>query len=175
MTKPQFFHNLEHTLAKKSVNKKVGKPMKMKKATEMIARKPSYWYQQSAVVPFRRSAAGLEILLITSRRRKRWILPKGIIEPDMSPQASAAKEAFEEAGVRGRIGTQALGSYKQEKWHGGCHIEVFPFEVIEELDDWPEKTIRKRRWATPEKACELLANEELITMVRRVQRLYHRC
>ncbi|GAK50004.1 NUDIX hydrolase [Candidatus Moduliflexus flocculans] len=138
----------------------------------MRMRKPTYWYQQSAVLPFRRTAAGLEILLITSRRRKRWILPKGIIEPGMSPQDSAVKEAFEEAGIGGRVGTQALGSYSREKWDSVCHIEVFPFEVTDIFDDWPEKMVRQRRWVTPEDACKLLKFKEVAAMVRDVQRLF---
>ena len=142
----------------------------MKKKHLKMTSKPNYWYQQSAVLPFRRTASGIEILVITSRRRKRWILPKGIIEPGMSSHDSAVKEAFEEAGVCGRVGAQPLGSYSQEKWHGTCHIEVFPFEVTDILDTWPESMFRERRWVTPDEACELLALKEVVAMVRSVQR-----
>ncbi len=141
------------------------------KRRQQNTQKPPYWYQQSAALPFRRAASGMEILLITSRRRKRWILPKGIIEPDMSPQDSAAKEAFEEAGIRGNVGARSIGSYSQEKWNGVCHIAVFPFEVTEILDEWPERIFRQRRWVAPDDACDLLAREELTAMIRAIQRL----
>ncbi len=132
--------------------------------------KPTYWYQQSAVLPFRRATSGLQILVITSRRRKRWILPKGIIEPGMSPQDSAAKEAFEEAGIRGVVSAHSIGSYSQKKWDGVCHIDVFPFEVTEILDEWPECMFRQRRWVAPDDACDLLALKELTAIIRAFQR-----
>jgi 8-oxo-dGTP pyrophosphatase MutT (NUDIX family) len=88
----------------------------------------------------------LEVLLITSRRRGRWIIPKGLIEPGMSPAESAAMEAFEEAGVRGRIGDQPIEEYSYKKWGGVCGVKVYLLEVDEVFDDWPEADIRRREW-----------------------------
>ena len=62
-----------------------------------------WMYNQSGVVPFKRSKDGLQVLLITSRSGKRWVIPKGIVESEFSPQESAQKEAYEEAGITGKI------------------------------------------------------------------------
>ena len=51
---------------------------------------PDWVYRQSAVLPYRFSGGDLEVLLITSRKGKRWVFPKGIIEPGLTPQRSAA-------------------------------------------------------------------------------------
>ena len=65
--------------------------------------KPEQWYRQSAVIPYRLTQQietgppSVEVLLITSRKRKRWVIPKGIVEPKLSPLESALKEAYEEA------------------------------------------------------------------------------
>lgn len=107
---------------------------------------PSWYYRQSGVIPYRQGSDGPEVLLITSRTRKRWILPKGIVEPGLSAIASAANEAFEEAGVRGRVAEPSLGSFAYAKWDGVCTVEVFAMAVEEELDDWPERAERARRW-----------------------------
>ena len=72
--------------------------------------KPDSFYQQSAVIPFRGRGNSLEILVITSRRKRRWVVPKGVKEPDLSPQDSAAKEALEEAGIEGDVFPAAIGS-----------------------------------------------------------------
>ena len=79
-------------------------------------------YEQSGVVPYRWLEGRLEVLLITSLRRGRWIIPKGIVEPDMTPAESAAMEAFEEAGVKGRVGTEPIGEYTVNKWGGVCGV-----------------------------------------------------
>jgi 8-oxo-dGTP pyrophosphatase MutT (NUDIX family) len=64
---------------------------------------PESIYRQSGAVPFRVRDGTIEVLLITSLTSGRWIIPKGIIEPPLSSAASAAQEAFEEAGVRGEL------------------------------------------------------------------------
>lgn len=107
---------------------------------------PDWIYRQSAALPYRWSNGELEVLLITSRGGKRWIVPKGIVEPGLSPQSSAAKETLEEAGVRGDVADDALGSYFRQKWGGTCEVGVYPLCVSEELADWPESGFRQRRW-----------------------------
>jgi phosphohistidine phosphatase len=67
-----------------------------------VAKFPNWIYTQSAILPYRLRGDDLEVLVITSRKGTRWVLPKGIVEPGMTAAASAAKEAMEEAGVEGR-------------------------------------------------------------------------
>ena len=99
--------------------------------------RPEYYYTQSAVIPFRRHGE-LEILMITSRKKKRWVLPKGIVEPELSPPDSAAKEALEEAGIEGAVSPDSIGTYRYDKWGGTCTVDVFTMEVEAILDVWLE-------------------------------------
>ncbi len=106
---------------------------------------PDYYYNQSAVIPFRRKGEDLKILMISSRKKKRWVIPKGIIEPELSPADSAAKEALEEAGIEGRVIPDPIGSYQYEKWGGVCTAQVFVMAVEKVLDQW-EESFRDRVW-----------------------------
>jgi len=112
----------------------------------MTKKVPEWMYRQSAVIPHRFGTDGLEVLLITSRKRKRWVLPKGVVEPGMTPAGSAEKEAFEEAGIEGRVDDRPLGSYQYRKWGGTCTVEVFAMRVTVQSAGWPEADIRTREW-----------------------------
>lgn len=105
------------------------------------------------------------MLLITSRRRKRWIVPKGLIEDGYSAEASAAKEAWEEAGVRGDVLRPALGTWTYAKWGGLCEVEVFPLEVRQCLDAWPEDD-RARRWLPARLAARAVTSPDLAALLR---------
>lgn len=126
--------------------------------------------RQSAVIPYRWRGERLQVLLITSRRSGDWIVPKGQLERDMTAQDSAAKEAMEEAGVVGRVGTDPLGSFEYEKWGGLCVVDVFELEVTRELSDWPEKGERSRRWVDAEDAAGLIKHERLGDLIARLAR-----
>ena len=113
-------------------------------------------FEQSAVIPFRMNKNIPEILLITSQSGKRWIIPKGFVEPNLSPAESAVKEAYEEAGVKGTVYSKRLGSYDYEKWGGICSVVVFPMKVEQELQNWPERMWRERKWVTIKQASDIL-------------------
>lgn len=132
---------------------------------------PEWFYRQSAVVPFRRMRDGIQVLLITSRGRKRWIVPKGVVEPDLSPAESALVEAYEEAGLKGRVVGKALGSYSYEKWDGICKAKVFAMEVTGEYADWPEKAERKRRWLPLSEAADLADDKPVGEMIRKLGKI----
>ena len=140
-----------------------------------MARFPDWIYRQSAVLPYRLRDGDPEVLLITSRGGRRWVLPKGIVEPGMTAPASAAKEAREEAGIEGRVSKRCLGSYRQDKWGGTCRIKVFPMKVTAEFADWPEAAIRRRAWLPLRAAIERLypdafPDEDLLPLVRELLR-----
>ena len=94
---------------------------------------------------------GIEILLITSKERGRWVIPKGNPIPFMLNYESAAREAFEEAGVEGPIALEPVGSYRYDKSRrsGGAApaiVTVYPLQVTREAADWPERGERSRQW-----------------------------
>lgn len=109
---------------------------------------------QSGIVPYRIQDNQIEVLLITSSSGKRWIVPKGLIELGMSAADSAVKEAQEEAGVLGTAITPAIGVYETKKWGLPCRVEVFLMRVETVLDDWPEASVRKRKWMSIPQAIE---------------------
>lgn len=133
-----------------------------------MAKLPDWIYAQSAVLPYRRQGDDVEVLIITSRKGKRWVLPKGIIEPGMTAAASAAKEALEEAGVEGRVMDRSLGKYRRQKWGGTCEVEVFLMEVTRELEQWPESAFRCREWVTREEAIKRLDPVDLKKILQRL-------
>jgi phosphohistidine phosphatase len=131
--------------------------------------RPAYYYTQSAVVPYRQTADGLQILVIQSSRKSHWVLPKGIADPGLSLQASAAREALEEAGIEGDVHPQPLGEYRVEKWGAFCTVTAFPMAVTREIpfEHWEEKH-RGRRWVTPAHAAILLQQPALTELVERL-------
>jgi 8-oxo-dGTP pyrophosphatase MutT (NUDIX family) len=122
--------------------------------------------RQSGVIPYRFHGGRLEVLVITSNDGQRWGMPKGLIEPGLTPAESAAKEAFEEAGVRGLLGG-AVGSYSFAKWGGTCWVDVFLLRVEEILEQWEEQH-RTREWLGVEEAVARVSRAELGELVRRV-------
>lgn len=126
---------------------------------------PEYFFTQSAVLPYRIVDGQIEIMIVASRRGTRWVVPKGVKEPELSPGDSAAKEAFEEAGVRGQVDERPIGHYDYEKWGGVCHVAVFPMAVSESVSDeeWEksEESHRHRRWVTVREARRLLDEKAL--------------
>jgi 8-oxo-dGTP pyrophosphatase MutT (NUDIX family) len=117
---------------------------------------------QFAALPFRVEAATLQILLITSRETRRWVIPKGWPIRGLQPREVAAREALEEAGLVGRIvGKRSIGSYHYSKrlpdsQEALCRVKVFLLSVDHQLDDWPEKAQRECRWVTPETAARMV-------------------
>jgi hypothetical protein len=57
---------------------------------------------QYGALPYREIKSGVQILLVTSRNTRRWIIPKGWPQSGTPPHRAAAREAFEEAGVVGK-------------------------------------------------------------------------
>ena len=122
---------------------------------------------QYAALPWRKRDDGsTEILLITSRETRRWVIPKGWPMQDINPGPCAAREAFEEAGVLGMPGRKVLGAYHYDKRLRSGRLQhvrvmVYPLEVREARDIWPEMTERDRNWTTPGEAAALVDEPEL--------------
>ncbi len=122
-------------------------------------------FHQSGVIPYRLRDGNIEVLLITSSRRKRWGIPKGWIELWMTAANSAAKEAREEAGVLGTVITPSIGFYPDRKLGVPCRVEVFLMQVETVLEQWPEANVRQREWLSIAKAQKRLKRLELKQMI----------
>ena len=132
-----------------------------------MAVKAGYFHRQSGVIPYRVRKGELEILLITSRKKRRWIIPKGIIEPDYSARNSAAKEALEEAGVKGSVQSKPLGIYRHRKWGRTCTVKVYPMRVTRIYKVWDEAD-RDRAWVSLKKALKLISNDGLRQVMKKL-------
>tara|TARA_R110002167_G_scaffold283228_2_gene488442 strand:+ start:327 stop:839 length:513 start_codon:yes stop_codon:yes gene_type:complete len=131
--------------------------------------------QQVATLPFIALPSGIEVLLITSRRRQRWIVPKGWPQKQRTLSAAAAREAFEEAGVLGPVQAEPVGTYSYDKeMRAGypvlCHVFVYPLVVRQHLLDWRERSQRKLRWSGLARAAELVDDEDLALLLRTLAR-----
>ena len=123
-------------------------------------------FHQSGVIPYRiKGKKKIEVLLITSVKRKRWIIPKGYVEFNLSAFESAKKEAFEEAGLLGSNETFQLGEFIIQKSYGKCFLKIFSMEVIKELEDYPEKFKRSRKWFGLDEAVEKITVPEIANMM----------
>ncbi len=111
----------------------------------------------------------VEVCIVTSRTRKRWIIPKGWPMDNQTPAAAAATEAFEEAGVSGDALDLCLGVYiynKPGKVDNAPIITmVYPVHVTHVHSKWPEKHQRRRKWLSPEKAAKKLSEPALKRIV----------
>ncbi len=126
-----------------------------------MSRKVSKTFKQSGVIPYRVKNGKIEILLITSRDRQKWVIPKGGISNGMSPPASAAKEAWEEAGVIGRVDVNKLGTYKYRKRGKIYRVQIYLMPVEMVCEEYPEAGKRQRQWLDFTKAIMLVQQASL--------------
>ena len=117
--------------------------------------------QQASAIPYRYRDGALEFCLITSSSGRRWGFPKGIIDSGMSPVETALQEAYEEAGIRGRLLGEPLASYQYEKWDTSLDVVTYLMEVTQVLSTWPECETRTRAWLMVNEALRRLDREEL--------------
>jgi 8-oxo-dGTP pyrophosphatase MutT (NUDIX family) len=127
---------------------------------------------QVAALPFRKRGKSFEILLITSRETRRWVIPKGWPMKGKKDWNAAAIEGYEEAGIKGDVNRKSIGTYQYFKRRavGGfeCEVTVYPFEVTKLLDQWPEKDERRRKWFEAARAAELVEEEGLQAIIAAV-------
>jgi predicted phosphate transport protein (TIGR00153 family) len=115
--------------------------------------------------------SGVQVLLVTSRGTGRWVIPKGNVDAGLSPHASAALEAQEEAGVRGALCPVALGTYRYRKRRSSgaslmVDVEVFPLSVNDVLPAWKEQEQRERRWFALGEAANVVDEPDLRDLIR---------
>ncbi len=110
-------------------------------------------HTQYAALPWRTENGVLQVLLITSLKTKRWIIPKGWPLDGLPPQDCAAQEALEEAGVLGQMADNLLGRYRYKKLRKSgeilpCEVHVYAMAVTDRKKNWREKRSRQSQWCT---------------------------
>lgn len=126
---------------------------------------------QIAALPWRKREQGVEVMLITSRETRRWVIAKGNPMEALSDEKAAAQEAYEEAGVQGVISQSAMGTFDYDKrMKDGqlvpCTVDVYPLEVLIQLGSWPEVDQRKRQWMGLAEAATKVDEVELAELIR---------
>src|SRR6516165_6661393 len=121
---------------------------------------------QAAAIPMR----GDKICLVTSSNGKRWVIPKGLIEPGHAAAETALSEAWEEAGLVGVLWPEPIGSYLYSKLGRNYHVTVYVLRVTEAAEEWPEKALRQRSWVDADQALELLDDLGLRELVEQASR-----
>lgn len=127
--------------------------------------------RQVAALPWRHAESGVEILMITSRETRRWVIPKGNRMAGKTDAEAAAIEAYEEAGVQGDVMGAPIGWFRYGKrMKSGrvqaCIVSVYPLEAFIQLGAWPEDAQRERRWMTLEEAADSVDEQDLAELIR---------
>lgn len=125
---------------------------------------------QAAALPYRIDGKSASIMLVTSRETRRWVIPKGWVSKGEKPNEAARREAFEEAGLVGKVAKSAIGTYSYEKRLADgttipCEVAVFPLKVDGRKKKWPERGLRDGRWFEPEEAIEAVDEPELRELI----------
>jgi 8-oxo-dGTP pyrophosphatase MutT (NUDIX family) len=130
--------------------------------------------KQFAALPFRMGDDGINVLLITTRRKQRWSVPKGWPITKETPHRTAAIEAYEEAGLVGKISAKPVGRYKYRKQKGkrkiACDVKLFPLRVKGQKKRWPERGQRESIWLPARKAARLVHKPQLSRLIERFAR-----
>ena len=127
--------------------------------------------RQVAALPWRfDELQGLQILMITSRETRRWVIPKGGRMADKTDAEAAATEAVEEAGVLGEIAARPVGQFRYLKvlsptTSRACVVSVFPLRVSVQLGAWAEAEERERRWMSSEEAARAVHEPDLAALI----------
>jgi len=127
--------------------------------------------RQVAAIPFRLDErGGIEVMLVTSRTTRRFIVPKGWPMKGKSGRKAAMIEAQEEAGVLGKTLREPAGTYSYWKRLSNRFVRVdvvvYLLEVSEELANWPEAKKRQRAWLAPADAALLIDEPDLSTLLK---------
>ncbi|MGB8817896.1 MAG: NUDIX hydrolase [Rhizobiaceae bacterium] len=126
--------------------------------------------KQVGALVWRMDEGVLKVLLVTSRDTGRFVIPKGWPMKKTKDSKAASIEAFEEAGVFGKVTARPIGHYDYRKIFGPgfalpCRVMVYAFETTKILSKWPEKSERKRHWMTLDEAAASVHEPELRDLI----------
>lgn len=151
--------------------------MSSKKAQHHVASPTKKGFlPQVAALPYRVGDDGqVEILLITTRRNKRYIIPKGWRMKGRSDAEAAAQEAREEAGIVGTVSKHPVGQYfywkELPRMSIQIRVSVYTLAVSEQLWQWPEQSQRSRIWVHPDRAAFMISDRALIPFIKEIQQI----
>jgi 8-oxo-dGTP pyrophosphatase MutT (NUDIX family) len=132
-----------------------------------MANKPDWLNPRSAAIPIIRDDQGIKVVLVTTKpNKKNWIFPKGQVEMGMTAQASAAKEALEEAGVVGEVSNVVFDDYQQHKWGGQTQVKVYLLSVTALLDRWQDMRERDRRIFSLDEALDIIHQPQKQVLIK---------
>jgi len=121
---------------------------------------------QAGAVPYRVREGRIEVLVVSSSRGY-WLVPKGSVDPGEDQPAAAARETWEESGVKGEIDPDKLGTFTYEKTpYRVCVVDMYPLCVTDTAETWPEDHVRDRRWLDLEHAARVVRWPELGAIIR---------
>ena len=148
--------------------------MKLQQTAALAARQQAPRLQSAAFVYEVTADGQKRVLLVTTRRSRQWSIPKGKACPHLSLSENAAKEAFEEAGVRGEIGNISVGVYRAAKHVGFAEtvieVWVYPMRATEHAEEYPEKGQREVKWVSCREAERLLREPVLVDLCAKLRR-----
>lgn len=127
------------------------------------------------IIPFDIRDDAVAILFVTSQTRGRWVLPKGKQDDDETHAETCHREGFEEAGIKGIVlenfPVTIVVTKQQDDGLNKVPVTYYPFFVLEQADDWPEKKRRQRHWALIEDASRVAYREDLLPLVKQFEEL----
>jgi phosphohistidine phosphatase len=132
-----------------------------------VSNQKSGFPQQAATIAVRRNGETLQVCLIRKKKSKTWGIPKGLVDPGETHAETALNEAWEEAGLRGRLIGEAIGTYQYDKWGTTFDVAVYLMEVLKQHDDWQEAGLRERKWMSFEEAVSLLTDHPVRPLLNR--------
>jgi ADP-ribose pyrophosphatase YjhB (NUDIX family) len=132
-----------------------------------MARKKQY-----GALPYRIRKCELQVLLITTRKKGHWSLPKGWPIKNATPAETAAIEAFEEAGAHGVVHPVRLGTIVKRRAKRERIVRIFPMQVTRLNKTWPERYERERRWVSLHEAAKLVQQDDVRNVVVRLAHVH---
>ena len=121
------------------------------------------------MIAVRRAADGFEVCLIRKKLSRTWGIPKGMVEHGQTHEETALNEAWEEAGIKGRLMGDALGTYEYRKWGVVLEVAVYLMHVLEQHAEWDEVQYRDRDWVSFDQAATRLADHAVLPLLERAR------
>jgi 8-oxo-dGTP pyrophosphatase MutT (NUDIX family) len=134
-------------------------------------------FQQIGAICVRSQSFGPEVLMITTRETRRWMIPKGWPIDGLTAQEVAAREAWEEAGVVGKVKGKLFGEFRYAKILSDGRevkplVSVYLLKVRRRKKRFPDRAERDVAWMTPVDAARQVHEPQLRKLLIAVARRF---